>query len=369
MTKFFASTAILLFFILNLFGCGPVGNKSASLTMIYEAAAILSLLLLIGYLCLRRKRDVWFIVLFTSVLVVNAGYLCLAVSSTLSEALLANRIAYLGSVPLPMSMFMIILNVTNTKYSKSLPWVLIGVCTFVFFVAASPGYLDIYYKEVSFQVINGVATLEKVYGPWHFLYFFYLVMYFAAMIGIIIHAAMKKTIDVIAHAVILAIAVFANLGVWLVEQLVSIEFEMLSISYLISELFLLGAYLVMNENQRLKEIVKQKEQVERSQLYIEDTPDDTPPVEEVVNDVTERFLKGLDDLTPKERALFEAYIAGKTTKDIMADLNIKENTLKFHSKNLYGKLGVTSRKQLTAIYRRLCALGKVLTEEKRSADK
>ena len=37
--------------------------------------------------------------------------------------------------------------------------------------------------------------------------------------------------------------------------------------------------------------------------------------------------------------------------EILAELNIKENTLKFHNKNLYGKLGVTSRKQLMEVYR------------------
>ena len=33
----------------------------------------------------------------------------------------------------------------------------------------------------------------------------------------------------------------------------------------------------------------------------------------------------------------------------MAALNIKENTLKYHNKNIYGKLGVSSRKQLVSI--------------------
>ena len=32
-------------------------------------------------------------------------------------------------------------------------------------------------------------------------------------------------------------------------------------------------------------------------------------------------------------------------------LNIKENTLKFHNKNLYHKLGVSSRKELLEIYK------------------
>ena len=56
--------------------------------------------------------------------------------------------------------------------------------------------------------------------------------------------------------------------------------------------------------------------------------------------------------------MYEAYLAGKTTKEILAELNIKENTLKFHNKNLYGKLGVTSRKQLMEVYRAMQAAKK-----------
>ena len=58
-------------------------------------------------------------------------------------------------------------------------------------------------------------------------------------------------------------------------------------------------------------------------------------------------------LKAKERELFDCYVAGLTTDVIMEQLNIKENTLKFHSKNLYSKLGVKSRKQLTELYNRI----------------
>ena len=45
-----------------------------------------------------------------------------------------------------------------------------------------------------------------------------------------------------------------------------------------------------------------------------------------------------------------------TTKEIMAYLNIKENTLKFHNKNLYSKLGVTSRKELVEVYKQISSV-------------
>ena len=54
-------------------------------------------------------------------------------------------------------------------------------------------------------------------------------------------------------------------------------------------------------------------------------------------------------LTPTERRIYELYLEGKSTRTIMIDLNITENTLKYHNKNLYGKLCVSSRKQLLRI--------------------
>ena len=63
----------------------------------------------------------------------------------------------------------------------------------------------------------------------------------------------------------------------------------------------------------------------------------------------EFLLSQLPRLTPTERIIYDYYLEGKSTKEIMAALNIKENTLKYHNKNIYSKLGVSSRKQLMKI--------------------
>ena len=354
MKRTYIGMPLVLLLILSLTGCAGIGEKAASLTAIYGGTAVLSLGLLIGYCCFIRKKTAWFIVMFSSILVVNIGYFCLAVSSTLGEALLANRIAYLGSVLLPLAMLMIILNVTNTTYKTWLPWCLIGLSAVVLFIAASPGYLDLYYKDVSFEIVNGVGTLIKEYGPLHPLYLVYLVGYFAAMIAVIIRAGIKKTVDSPAHAIIIAIAVFVNIGVWFIEQLVSIDFEILSVSYIISELFLLGVHLVMSENQQLKALVLQNE---KARTLVSDESTQPASATEESEDTATLFLRGFDTLTPRELELFHAYVAGDATKDIMATLGIKENTLKYHSRNLYSKLGVSSRKQLIAVYRHLQASG------------
>lgn len=347
MKKFVLGIPALLCMAMGLSGCHAVGEKATSLSIVYGIAAVLSLLLLIGCCLLVRQKKVWFVLLFSSVLVVNIGYTFLSMSTNLSLALHANRIAYLGSVFLPLAMLMILLNVTDTLYKKWVPASLFALSVVVFLIAASPGILDIYYKEVSFRMVNGVSTLEKVYGPLHPLYLFYLLGYFTAMVAVIVRASIKKTIGTTAHAIILAIAVFVNIGVWFIEQLSNLDFEFLSVSYIISELFLLGVHLVMKENQRLRELVKQKDE---ALLATRDT-EKSQKAEHVSVEAMEYFVRGLETLTPTEQAIFDAYLLRRPTKEIMSELNIKENTLKFHNKNIYSKLGVSSRKELLEVHR------------------
>lgn len=337
--------------MLFLTGCASIGEKAASMSLIYGVAAALSLILLVIYCSTVKKRDPWYVLLFASIAVVNIGYFALAISQGLGEALLANRVSYLGSVFLPLSMLMIIINATHIRYRKWMPYMLLSLATVVFLIAASPGYLPIYYKDVSFEIVDGVATLVKDYGPLHVLYLIYLLGYFGAMIATIVHATLKDKIDSLAYAVIIAIAVFVNLGVWMIEQLVEIDFEFLSISYIISECFLLGLHFLMAEAEKLKQQVPaapatetKPEPSQKTETSVEEDPE-----------IMKLFLEGLTNLTPKERELYECYVAGMTTDVIMEKLAIKENTLKFHSKNLYSKLGVKSRRQLQEIYRNILA--------------
>ncbi len=381
--------------LLAMPGCACVGNKSASLSIVYAATAVISLVLLASYCWIVKKKDSWFLLMFASVLVVNVGYFALSTSHSLEEALLANRIAYFGSVFLPMSMLMVILDVTNMRPPKQVPVILLLISAFVFLVAASPGYSTIYYESVELVFINGAAALDKTYGPWHPMYLVYLVGYFSAMVAVIAYATIRRKVSSNAYAIVLATAVLVNIGVWFLEQLVSIDFEFLSVSYIISECFLLGLHVTVPRGfpggegesvdgrggaagerggarsgaagEGLVEFVGEGEGLAAVNANITDPAGENERVGAAGLDgafregsgsqlssqlsaedeaLREVFLAGLSRLTRTERAVYELHLEGKGTREIMAALDIKENTLKFHNKNLYAKLGVSSRKQL-----------------------
>ena len=274
MKKLYSLLSIPLSLLFILSGCSAIGDKSMSMSVIYIATTILSFLLLISYTCYSNKKNVWFLLLFTSVFVVNAGYLTLSISTNINEALLANRISYLGSVFLLMSMLRLILEACNFKYKRWTPLLLICVAIPIFLIAASPGYLDIYYKSASLVTVNGFTTLDKVYGEWHSIYLYYLIGYFASMITIITYSVLKKKIKSALQAVILFTALFINIGIWLIEQLVHIEFEILSVSYIASELFLLSLNLLYKEQKKqlLTNNITVKEEIKTPEIEPVATP-------------------------------------------------------------------------------------------------
>ena len=223
MKKEAKSIILYMLMLFSLSGCDRIDSKSTSMSTIYGVATVISLLLLVTYCVIIHKKELWFLLLFSSVFVVNIGYFSLSTSKTIEEALLANRISYLGSVFLPMSMLMIIMTVCKLQYRKWLPCLLLIISVFVFLVAASPGYCDIYYKDVVLQTVNGVSILDKTYGEWHSIYLFYLVSYFCVMVIMSIRISFKKKMESNLYATILVGSVFINIGVWLLEQLVKID--------------------------------------------------------------------------------------------------------------------------------------------------
>ena len=331
-------------------GCSVVGSMTVSSSAAYAFAAVCSLLVFAGYLCHVRRKDVWSILMFASIAVVNIGYFCLSVSKTLEGALMANRVAYLGSAVLPLTMIMIILNVCKLKRRRWLNILLCCITVLMFFVAASPGVLDIYYANVELQQHNGATILVKEYVPWHNLYLVYLLGYVAIMVFCIMRANLYKKLTSQTYGFILLAAVLVNFAVWMLEQFVKMEFELLSISYIVSGLFLLSMHVFIQENER-----KQQQMRDQFEKQLQNLNTDAAQTERDVDTVADtqvvHFAQSLSTLTPKEGEIYHCYLAGMTTKEIMAQLSITENTLKYHNKNLYAKLGVSSRKELEKIGR------------------
>ncbi len=93
-----------------------------------------------------------------------------------------------------------------------------------------------------------------------------------------------------------------------------------------------------------KEYEKALEEYELAQSEIMHLSEESK--NEIVLEDYEYFICNLKTLTPRELYIYGLYIEGKSTAEIASIIGIKENTVKYHSKNIYSKLGISSRKQL-----------------------
>ena len=116
------------------------------MSVFYGISCLLSLILLVIYFFVDKKREKWLMLLFISIAVCNTGYFLLSISQTLTFGLISNSIAYVGNVFLPFFMLMLILDACNIKLSKRVIYTLLSIGVIVLLIATSGGYLHIYYK-------------------------------------------------------------------------------------------------------------------------------------------------------------------------------------------------------------------------------
>ena len=314
------------------------------MTMVYGAVAVISVLLLIGYLFLEKNKERNFLFLILCVAMVNSGYFLLAASNSLQMAMLANGISYFGAAYSVLAMLFIICNVCQMQKRYWLRGILILISTAAFLLAASGDALGLYYRSVELVQIGGMSHLNKEYGPLHILYTAYLLVYVLLMVTIVIYAARKKRLVSPKYTGLLLVAVLLNIGVWAVEQRIDIDFEFLSVSYVVTEVILLLIYGVLRDYGIIQPggnlvSVQMLTQLNTNRL----SPGALPPG---IEDMFRNFAEKVKTLSSAERRILTYYIAGHEIQDIPELAFVSIHTVKKHNRSIYQKLEIASRDEL-----------------------
>ena len=341
----FATLFLPLLFDSPMSGAGEnvTSGKTGNVSIAYCVMAVVSAFLLAGYLFLDKKKDGLFVMLFSSIAAVNVGYFFQATTNTLTGAMMANRLSYMGAAYSMLLMLLIVMDTCRVRRSRGWTALLITVSTLAFLLAASGDWGGLYYKAVSIETVNGVTRLIKDYGPLHTLYPVYLLSYFVIMIVVIVYALYKKTLSSPKYAVFLAAVVLANLVVWGVEQIIDVEFEFLSLSYVATGIMLLAIYSMLRDYGIVRpdgEVVSVQMLTQLHTKYV--TGELPPDMEKLFRDFTEKATT----LSAAERRILQYYIEGNDTADIPELAFVTINTVKKHNRSIYQKLHVSSRDEL-----------------------
>ena len=310
----------------------------------YSICLVAAVGLLIAYIFAVKNKEFWLTTLFCCVPVVNLGYLLMSLSNTVEFAVFGNDLAYLGSVFLSMCMFLTIVRLCGFEIKKKHVITCVSIGVVMFAIIASTPLHQLYYKSVSLEMVDGVAKLVKEYGVLHLVYLVYLLGYFAAMIGTIIHSVKKKKIGQMKYASFIAGVVCINILVWLFEKFVSWDYEFLSVTYVGSELLLVIVYWMMQDYVH-KSDIPVLTPAEEEQLGVDIA---TMPMEVKIGKVLS-CLKSGETLAPREREVLELILQYKKRREIAEIMYVSESSVKLYTRTLYGKLGVNCREELYAI--------------------
>ena len=153
----------------------------------YVTIFILSLICCVFYYI--KKRDYYsvnYTLIFILAIMSQGSYIIIALSRNAREALVANKILYIGGCYLILIGLFLIFSVCKIKIPKWLKFLLFMFASFVYACVLTTGYSDLFYKSFDIRIENGVAVMVKEYGPLHNIFLaeiaIFLVMTFAALI-------------------------------------------------------------------------------------------------------------------------------------------------------------------------------------------
>ena len=317
------------------------------MTIEYLISFAAAVVLLIAYSLMVKNKEFWLTMLFCCVPVVNLGYSLLSMAKTVGFAIFANNVAYLGSVFLSMCMFLTIVRLCGFEIKKKHIITCVSLGVVMFAIVATSGILPWYYKSVELDIVDGSAKLVKEYGVLHSVYLFYLLGYFAAMIGAIILSVKKKMIAQTKYAAFIAGVVCINILMWLFEKFVSWNYEFLSVTYIGSELLLLLVYWMMQDYVHKNEVPSPVIVEEKAPIIIVDNMTRAEKIRAILDSLPDDTV-----LSTRQMDILERILDYKSRKEIAVELHLSENTVKTHTGMLYKALGVSGRDEIYAMFQK-----------------
>ena len=136
----------------------------------------------------KSDTNIYFSLLFILIPINNMGFYLLAISTELNEALLANTVTILGGNFLSLFIMLSIVTMYEGNISKIFTVVMFTLSFIMFGGALTIGHSDIYYKDAVFNIVDGVGTISKVYGPMHNMFYVLIILHAIIGIGVIIYS-------------------------------------------------------------------------------------------------------------------------------------------------------------------------------------
>lgn len=199
--------------------------------------SVICLIVLVTYF--SNRISVYYVLLFSSIVVVNFGYMQMTCAKEELVSIYCNQTIYLGGSFCPFFMILCFCDLCKVKANKIFKYALLCIALISFGLVSTVGVVPWYYKHVSVIERFGINMLLKDYGPLHTLYPMYLM---ATVITdfVVIIKSFKKGRDVsYITGILLAIANTFSVVSYILEKLTGLDIPLLPFGYFVSETLVL----------------------------------------------------------------------------------------------------------------------------------
>ena len=204
--------------------------------MIYLVCFCTALILLLIIMAYGKAVDMNVLLLNFALTVGNGGFFAMASSKNLDEALLANKLAYVIGVFVPLFVFLIICNICRVNIPRFLCVALYAVQMIIYLTACTMGKYSIFYSTAEYHTGSSGAYLTKTYGPMHTVYIVSMLLYTLAGIVIGVVSLNRKNVVSRNNVYVLLFADSLSVGVYIVERLVHLNFELMPVALVIASI-------------------------------------------------------------------------------------------------------------------------------------
>ena len=159
----------------------------------YEAAFAVSLFLTLIYAFLWNRRfGVHFTLIFGFIPIDILGTLLIASSKSLDEAVTANKIVYLGGCFLQLLVLLKVFQLCNIRLKRIFMISFLTLSTVMYLSVLTNDQHHFFYKELSFDIVDGTGVLIKEYGFMHSAFYVMIIAYLILTVSAIIYSYMMK---------------------------------------------------------------------------------------------------------------------------------------------------------------------------------
>lgn len=187
----------------------------------------------------QLRIDIDFVVFFILIPLYIFGYLKIAESETVREAILANEMVYIGGSFLQMIAMLIVCDLCHIKLKPIVRASIFGLSAAVFLSTLTIGHNGLFYKSVTLVKRNGVSVLLKEYGPIHTVFYVMIVAYMFITLWALIYGRLKKPEASIKSINALTICMFISVFSFFGGRAITKDIEFTPASFILSEIVFL----------------------------------------------------------------------------------------------------------------------------------